>query len=154
MREKRLFLILALFGLGMGLSGCLTSPLNEETPGSAKFKEKKKGQETVSPLPSASAMQIPIGTIHHVDREGKFALIKSSRTTRLDPDTQLFSYGPDARMSSHLKISPARKGSFLTADFVDGVPSVGDMVMRVHTTNSTNKAEEKKAGTPDVQVLE
>ena len=78
-----------------------------------------------------------------VDQDGKFVLIKSSRAASVDPDTQIISYGPNAVMSSHLKVSPARKGAYLTADMVDGVPSVGDMVMMVHSIQKTHCLERR-----------
>jgi hypothetical protein len=80
-------------------------------------------------------MRVPIGTVHLVDKAGKFALIKSSRTTNLEPETKIFTYNSDARLSAELKVSPARKSTYLTADFVEGIPSVGDLVMMIHTHN-------------------
>ena len=144
--------------------GCISTEVSNVAHKALKFTKKDKGQEAeqATPdkpeLPAAHVLQIPIGTVHMVDHVGKFILIKSSRTTSLEADTQIISYGPDARMSSHLKASPARKGAYLTADLVEGVPKVGDMVMMVKSmTNNVAKAAAGVAGMPgtgNVQVLE
>lgn len=146
-REKSTSILIAAASAALiiGQVGCSTVPTSQENLSS----------EAKPPLPCARALQIPIGTVHMVDQGGQFVLIKSSRTTELEPDAQIISYGPDARMSSHLKASPARKGAFLTADLVDGLPSVGDLVMVVQSM-SRKPGEDGESGfvDSDIQVLE
>ena len=131
---------------------------------SQTIRKKKQGKTDQSANPqgpalaSAQAMQIPIGTIHLVDEVGEFVLIKSSRTTTLEEGTEIFTYGPDARMTSRLKASPARKGAYLTADIESGLPASGDMAMMLHSLRSSSQSSQKlkPGGTPsgEVQVLE
>ena len=153
----------AIAALALLCTSCQTTPAGKKTAsgwsenkGNRSKSKAEKEQRENGERPLAEAMQIPIGTVHMVDQDGKFVLIRSSRTTSVDPDTQIITYGPDATMSSHLKISPARKGAYLTADLVDGIPSVGDMVMIVHTIRKPSPAGfgEDESGSIQVQVLE
>lgn len=139
------------------LTGCKTTP-------TGKFADTKSinganpdgNQPGEQALPSAHSMRIPIGTVHMVDEKGKFVLIKSSKATSIDPETRIMAYRPDASVSSNLKVSPARKGAYLTADLVDGMPAVGDMVVMIQTINKNPASPDgnQQGGTADVQVLE
>jgi hypothetical protein len=66
--------------------------------------------------------------VQHVDEAARFILIRSSRGFQIDPGTILTVHGNHAEPSSTVKVSPARKGSFLTADFVEGTPKTGQTV--------------------------
>ncbi|MDF1813342.1 MAG: hypothetical protein P1V20_14180 [Verrucomicrobiales bacterium] len=141
------------------LVGCNTAPAGLlAPPGKVKKAIKKADKEATEDdrkLPLAQSMQVPIGTVHMIDKPGKFVLIKSNRTTVLEPDTEVKAYRQDSSVSASLKVSPARKGSYLTADLIEGMPSVGDIVMMVYSVNA--KPGEKADGTQsqsDVQVLE
>jgi len=135
------------------LQSCVSTKANYEQT-SASGQAQTQASPQTPPLPAAQALQIPIGTVHMVDEGGKFILIKSSRSTELEPGSQIIAYGTDARMSSHLKACPARKGAYLAADMIEGVPSIGDMVMMVKTlTEPAGKDQPVVAGAAP-QVLE
>ena len=144
------------------MMGCMSTEVGDVAHKKLKFGKKEdlaskavEPQEPQKPaLPSAQALQIPIGTVHMVDQVGKFILIKSSRTTSLEPDAQIIAYGPNAQMSSHLKASPARKGAYLTADLIEGIPSVGDMVMMVKSMSKPAEGAAPGSTGSNVQVLE
>lgn len=98
--------------------------------------------------------KIPIGTIHLVDTEGGFVLIRSSRFLDVRPDQELIVTGSDGSETGRLRASAARKGSFLTADLLHGSPQAGNHVLMEHRPAA---AEERRSGQPDrdeIQVLE
>lgn len=153
MLGKSPYLKLAIVLIIFANAGCKTVPgsknlSKQDTEKLGKADEVKKTQA------AAQSMRVPIGTVHMVDQAGKFALIKSTRTASLEPETKIFTYSPDARMSSELKVSPARKGSYLTADFVEGIPAVGETVMMEHTIQKTPQTTAGQTPPSDVQVLE
>lgn len=103
-------------------------------------------------------MKIPVGTIHHVDTEGGFVLIQSGRANRLEPDTEINVVGDAGEVTSVLKVSQARKGPFITADILNGVPKSGQRVLMDYTPRpETNPFQDGLPGKPsgsEVQVLE
>ncbi|MEC8824220.1 MAG: hypothetical protein VXX36_00415 [Verrucomicrobiota bacterium] len=76
--------------------------------------------------------QLPVGTIHMVDPQGKYVLIQSSRFLPVEPGASITTVSFDGIETSELKVSPARKGQFLTADIMSGRPGVGDRAVMVH----------------------
>lgn len=100
-----------------------------------------------------SATILPIGTIHHVDEEGRFVLVRSSRIVQIEPGTLLTVVGDQGEAIARIESSQARKGPFLTADFVEGLPRVGQRVTMEYTPAPS-------AGMPgpmsrdEIQVLE
>lgn len=157
-RNPYLNFVVLLF-LAFGVIGCGTTPASKLAHPKTDKAKKKQGSDKQSsdkkPGPAAQSFKIPIGVIHMVDKSGKFVLIKSNRATTLEPESSIMSYGPDAKISSQLRVSPARKGPYLTADFVEGTPSVGDMVMMIHTTTAQKQSTDGSASPDsDIQVLE
>ncbi len=134
--------------LATTMVACQSFPGIGETPGSAKVKE---GRFDQADLPAAGAIQIPVGTVHLVNSEENFCLIKSNQVAEVEPDTRLYVYGSDAKLSSLIKVTPARKGSFITADLMEGVPSEGDMVMMIHTMKDP---DDTSGDEEEMQVLE
>lgn len=96
--------------------------------------------------------RIPVGTVHLVDAEGGFVLVQSSRFLDVEPERELFVAGADGSEVARLRVSPARKGSFLTADILRGTPQVGNHVLMEH--RSVSARDEATEGDDDVQVLE
>jgi len=143
-----LFRIFIFVAASLFLQSCKTLPV--------KGGKSKKPAETTTGAPKE--MKLPIGTIHHVDAEGGFVLIQSGRTYKIDPDTEITAIGDAGEVTSVLKVSQARKGPFLSADILNGIPKTGQKVLMDYTHSPASNPFE--SGTPEnspgseVQVLE
>jgi len=120
---------------------------------SCASKEKESPAAEEDPLGGVSAapMKLPVGPVHFVHPDGEFVLIRSGSRMAIQEGQEITTYAPDGRPSARLTVSPARKGPFLVADIVEGVPSVGDQALVVHSL------QRELAGSSDeneVQVLE
>lgn len=140
------FLILAVSTIGF-VSGCKTMPWKKE-------KDPNDAAETEN----SPQMKIPVGTIHLVDPSGKFVLIRSSRFLQLEPGMVLTIHGNGGMETARVKVSPARKGQFLTADILSGNPRVGEQTLMDYTARMPEQAQPGQSplqtGGDDVQVLE
>jgi predicted small secreted protein len=131
------------------LSSCATLPGK---------KGKGKDSEPAAAKPEPPVMKIPVGTIHHVDAGGEFVLIRSSRLLQIEPDTMITVFGNQGETTATLKVSPARKGQFLTADIISGNPVAGQQTAMDYT--ASRQADPAPGGVPgsgggnDIQVLE
>lgn len=95
--------------------------------------KKRRGlQQGQQQHPNMAPAQLPVGTIHMVDPQGKYVLIQSSRFLPVEPGASITTVSVDGIETSELKVSPARKGQFLTADIMSGRPGVGDRAVMVH----------------------
>src|SRR6056297_1884116 len=83
----------------------------------------RKDEAESDPPEQQAGMKIPVGSIHAVDPEGRFVLIRSSRTFEVESGTQMTSYADDGTVTGIFEVSPARKGAFLTADILQGSPT-------------------------------
>jgi len=100
-------------------------------------------------------MQIPIGTVHLVNEAGKFVLIRSSRALKIEPGTVIEIIGPGGAPVASASVSPARRGQFLTADIIEGVPTVGNQVLMNYSPKEPDApATPGAAPGSDIQVLE
>lgn len=114
----------------------------------------KKDEEPTEAVQQAE-MKVPVGKIHLVSPDGDFVLIRSSRFLPVEPETGLTVHGDSGIESARLKVSPARKGAFLTADILSGIPTVGDTVMMDYITKPLAAGEDPFGGDDDaIQVLE
>lgn len=120
----------------------------------------KKDKEQHDP-PEMTPTQLPVGTVHMVDPAGKFVLIQSSRFLPIEPETAITTVSSNGVETSQLKVSPARKGQFLTADIVSGRPGVGDRAVALHVPKVTDPAMAPFSpnaggggGDDEIQVLE
>jgi hypothetical protein len=133
--------------------------------GGCRTAAEKKGEETTAEgaatdqASSASPpMTLPVGLVHHVDETARFVLIRSSKGLQIEPETILTVHGDQGETVARVKVSPARKESFLTADFQDGVPRKGQQVTMEYQRTSPERAT--TPAIPDlsdrnaVQVLE
>lgn len=140
-------LAIALFAVF--LSGCVTLPGKK-----GKEKESKPAAEKSKP----PVMKIPVGTIHHVDAAGGFVLIRSSRLLQIEPDTLITVFGNQGETTATLKVSPARKGQFLTADILSGTPLVGQQTAMDYAkpvpVDPTGSGLPSQGSGNDIQVLE
>ena len=104
---------------------------------------------------SIGAMQIPIGTVHLVNGAGKFVLIRSSRALKIEPGTVIDIMGTGGVPVASAQVSPARRGQFLTADILSGVPVAGNQVLMSYTAKEPESPAAPSAMPgSDVQVLE
>lgn len=103
-------------------------------------------------------MKIPVGTIHHIDPAGKFVLIRSSRFLQVEPGTIISVLDVQGTPVARVAVSPARKGQFLTADIVSGIPLLGQQTIMDYAPPIPGAAapgaglESREAD--DIQVLE
>ncbi|MEC5127587.1 hypothetical protein VSU19_12545 [Verrucomicrobiales bacterium BCK34] len=101
------------------------------------------------------SMQIPIGTVHLVNDGGKFVLIRSSRALKIEPGTMIDIIGPGGAPVASAQVSPARRGQFLTADILSGVPATGNQVLMNYTAQEPEGPSVPGAAPGgDIQILE
>lgn len=105
------------------LGGCRTTPGKKGADATAD-----EAAATSQDAPPKPPMTLPVGLVHHVDETARFVLIRSGRGLQLEPETILTVHGDQGETVARLKVSPARKESFLTADFLEGVPRKGQQV--------------------------
>lgn len=115
--------------LTAGLAGCRALGTKEgaSEPGGAAAGGAAAGGEEV-----ARGTTLPVGVVQHVDADARFVLIRSSRGFQIEPGTILTIRGNRGEGVATVKVSPARKGAFLTADFVEGIPSTGQTATLEH----------------------
>lgn len=135
-----------------GLGGCRT------TPGKKGGEATEEGSATAQDSPPSPPMTLPVGLVHHVDETARFVLIRSSRGLQLDSGTVLTIHGNQGQLAARVEVSPARKGAFLAADFLDGLPEKGQQVtMEYQGPTPGNSPAAAALGPEDadaVQVLE
>jgi len=95
--------------LAMTVSGC------------GLFRKKPK------PPPPASP-RVLIGTVHMTNPALNFALIQTPGRASIPEGADLISSNEGGE-TSRMKVSPERKGVFMTADIVSGEPQKGDAVI-------------------------
>lgn len=141
--------VLLAVGLAAGLPSCRT--LEKAVAGT--------DPSATDPAMEASTPSdpvLPIGVVQHVDEVARFILIRSSRGFQIEPGTILTVHGNSSEPTATVKVSPARKGAFLTADLVEGAPKAGQTVTMVHApAGVSGPLPAAPAGTvSDLQVLE
>lgn len=118
----------------------------------------KDTDEKADQATQPGGMKIPVGTIHMIDPQGRFVLIRSSRTFRVDSGTRMTSFASDGTETGIFEVSPARKGAFLTADILQGTPKSGEQVLMDYANPGvpgTGAAGIPEIGAEsDVQILE
>lgn len=138
--------LLAVAGLVV-LSGLVSCRILPET-----------NRETAVPSPAISSGKLPIGVIELVDGAGGFVLIKSSRMVAIEPESILDVVGDGGLVVAQVKLSPARKGQFLTADIISGMPVKGQSVLSIYQTANPAEAVQNGSAPPgigdEIQVLE
>ncbi len=92
-------------------------------------KDKEGGESGTATNPLPVPQKLPIGSVHLVHRAGGFVLIRTGRTTEVDPSAELVTYDEGGRPTGKLRLSPERKGAFLAADIVEGNPQANDRVV-------------------------
>lgn len=124
------------------MTGCrTTSPENQED------------QNEPAEAPRDRSTKLPIGTIHLVDQGGEFVLIKTSRFNDVEPDSELVVMDERGREVARLSPNRARKGDFLTADILYGVPQAGNHVLVIHRPRPVESPAGASPG-DEIQVLE
>lgn len=147
----RIFVAVLLVG---GLGSCRTL----ESLGGREAEAAAEAQDGAEPTaPAAAATILPVGVVHHVDEAGGFLLIRSSRGLQIEAGTPLTVRGEQGEPVASLRVSPARKGSFLTADILEGVPQKGQTATMEHRPEpfgAAGVAAEDFSDPNAIQVLE
>jgi hypothetical protein len=125
-----------------GLVGCKT--INQDKGG-------KPGLEGFD-----APTKIPVGSLHVVRPGEGFVLIRSTRFLQVEPGTDLVTYGNGGAETSRLRVSPARKGQFVTADIISGMPQVGDQALMDYVAGPLNAAGGPTSNpeNDEIQILE
>ena len=144
----RIFALTSCILSGAVAQGCKTLPLP-----SLPLSNQKEEEAAQTPM-QVTEMQLPMGTIHHVDPEAGFVLIRTSRITDITPDTRVTVYGNCGVVSAILNTGEARKGQFVTADIVEGMPVRGDQCTMIYTPPQPGAGPGQDPGGDEVQVLE
>jgi hypothetical protein len=84
---------------------------------------RKKPKSVITP----ASPRVQIGSIQMTNPELRFALIQSIDRASIPVGADLISSNAVGE-TSKLKLSPERKGPFLTADIISGEPAKGDVV--------------------------
>lgn len=113
----------------------------------------KKGESTPAPTP-ALTQKLPVGSVHLVQEDARFVLIRSSRLTVIAPDAELITYDSGGRPTGRLKLSPERKSGFLAADIIEGRPQTGDRVLLYGVAAGAEPTGAGDPATGTVEVLE
>lgn len=134
------------------LGGCRTTAEKKGKEATAE------GAATDQGSPPSPPMTLPVGLVHHVDETARFVLIRSSKGLQLEPETILTIHGDQGETVARVKVSPARKESFLTADFLEGLPRKGQQVtmeyQRTPSEGSASPAIPDPSDPNAIQVLE
>lgn len=104
-----------------GLASCRTLEKKDAGTDSSGMPDPVEGE-------NPEAAVLPIGVVQHVDETARFILVRSSRSFQIEPGTVLVVRGNAGEPLATVKVSPARKGAFLTADIIGGSPKPGQSV--------------------------
>jgi hypothetical protein len=69
-----------------------------------------------------------IGVIELVNPEQNYVLINCEQRLNIPAGTDILAQSPDGRKTK-LKVSPERKGNYITADITEGTPGLRDLVL-------------------------
>jgi len=69
-----------------------------------------------------------VGTVELVNPEQNYVLINCDQRHNLPVGTEIIAQSPDGTKAK-LKVSPERKGNYITADITEGEPEVRDLVL-------------------------
>ncbi|MEZ5384639.1 MAG: hypothetical protein R3F13_03910 [Prosthecobacter sp.] len=116
MRRLRVICLLPLL---LGLNSC-TYLMNKAAMSGMFDKQLKKTNRT--------GKAKLIGTIEMVNPEQNYVLINCTERLNIPAGTEIVAQGSDGSKST-LKVTPERKGNYITADIKDGEPKVQDLVL-------------------------
>lgn len=103
----------------LGLSSC--TYLENKFGGLGSFSKK-------SPEDKRIGKAKVIGVIEMVNPEQNYVLINCEQRVDIPPGTEIISQGVNGS-NAKLKVSPERKGNYITADITQGTPVVRDLVI-------------------------
>lgn len=86
--------------------------------------------------PSPASPKVVIGRVEMVNPELKFALIHTIERAAIPAGSDLITAN-EAGETARLKMSPERKGVFMTADIVSGEPMKGETVIWMRGSDPT-----------------
>ena len=97
------------------------------------MKHQRAGKDAGTDAESNSTQVL--GTVEMVNPDARFVVVKLGSNLSMQPGSDLFTIGEDGRRAK-LKITPERKGVFVTADVIEGDPRQGDAVLSTAATES------------------
>lgn len=87
-----------------------------------------------------------IGVIEMVNPEQNYVLINCEQQVDIPPGTEILTQGVNGT-NGKLKVTPERKGNYITADIVEGTPQLRDLVIyKVDSSNVANQQAQPQAG--------
>ena len=116
MRRLRVICLLPLL---LGFNSC-TYLMNQAAKGGMFDKHLKKTNRT--------GKAKLVGTIEMVNPEQNYVLINCAQRLNLPAGTEIVAQGADGTKAT-LKVTPERKGNYITADITEGEPKVQDLVL-------------------------
>lgn len=105
----------------LGLSGCTWA--KSKTAGLFANRLMKKNGS------SKMAEVTVVGVVEMVNPEQNYVLINCEQRLNLAPGTEIIAQNTDGTRVK-LKVTPERKGNYITADITEGVPQVRDLVLQ------------------------
>ena len=111
--------VICLLPLLLGLSSC-THLMNKAAKSGMFDKHLKKTNRT--------GKAKLIGTIEMVNPEQNYVLINCPQRLNIPTGTEIVAQGADGTKAT-LKVTPERKGNYITADITEGEPKVQDLVL-------------------------
>lgn len=91
--------------------------------------QKNKQAET----PAGAGKATLIGSIDMVNPEQNYVVIRTDQMLAIATGTELTALSAEGKKSK-LKITPERKGHYLTADIIEGSPEVAQLVLLMHSS--------------------
>ena len=92
-----------------------------------------------------------VGSVEMVNPDAQFVIVRLASNVSLAADSELISVNEEGKQTK-LKVTPERKGLFVTADVEDGEPHQGDIVVRTAAAAEA-AAEAVKAEAPSNQEV-
>jgi hypothetical protein len=90
--------------------------------------------------PTTPAGASVVGAIEMVNPDAQFVIVRMNSSAPIAASTELISVDAEGKQTK-LKVTPERKGLFVTADVVQGTAHQGDIVVRTAEAAAAAKAE-------------
>ncbi|HEY1053096.1 MAG TPA: hypothetical protein VGE39_25170 [Prosthecobacter sp.] len=116
-------LISLLVLLGLAVSGCTW--VKSKTGGFLSGLMSKKAAKNNKKMGEVKV----VGVVEMVNPEQNYVLINCEQRLNLAPGTEIIAQSADGTRVK-LKVTPERKGNYITADIQEGVPQVRDLVVQ------------------------
>ncbi len=92
-----------------------------------------------------------VGSVEMVNPDAQFVIVRLGSNISFAPNSELISVNEEGKQTK-LKITPERKGLFVTADMVEGEPHQGDIVVRTAAAAEAAAQAAKTDTPPNLEV--